>query len=155
MFSSQRVGVGYGLAVPEWERGWGGVKRAKSWDLGGEEGDKCTFPLDCPSMTSSKGDRTLFAELGGLVVLVPRPRKRLSPRHGTGCPQPLSLSPQAPGWGHWPWHSPSRGFVPVPLPCMLGSSRAQQGGRATCSGMLLGRGGCSWHPLSRQMFSLC
>lgn len=82
-------------------------------------------------MTSSKVDRTLFAELGGLVTLVPHPRKgfRHHPGMGPGAPSPweLSLSPQAQDGGI----GPSRGFVPFPHPALLGSSQ-ETAGRESC-----------------------
>lgn len=107
------------------------------------------FPLDCPSMTSSKGDRTLFAELGGLVTLVPHTRKGL-PGMGPAVPGlwGLFLSPQAQDGDIGPVTAPPEGLSLSPSPVCWHLPGRQQGGRA-------GALGCSWQPLSSQMFSLC
>lgn len=80
------------------------------------------FPLDCPSMTSSKGDRTLFAELGGLVVLVPCPRKRLSgttPAWDRVPPAPDPV-PTGPRMGALALAQPLQRVCPCPPPLYVG-----------------------------------
>lgn len=122
------------------------------WEVRGQ----IHFPLYCPSMSSSKGDRTPFAELGGLVMLVPHPLKGLP-----GITLTWDLVTPVPGGCSCP-HRPRMGAVVLaqPLqrvcPCLPPRSVGiSPGGRARSSGVPLGQGGCSWHPLSSQMFSLC
>lgn len=106
-------------------------------------------------MTSSKGDRTLFAEHGGLVMLVPHPRKKLS-----GITLAWDRVPPAPvpvptglRMGALALAQPLQRVCPCPPPLSVGIFTGGRQSQVLWDAP--GTWGLFWYPLSCQMFSLC